>query len=315
MALPDYEGWACFAAVADSGSFTAAATSLGMSKASVSKAVTRLEASLGITLLHRSSRVVAVSTAGAGLLDEARAMVAAATAATEAARGDRVDLAGPIRLAAPMSFGIKVLGPPLAAFLEQHPAVEIEVLLSDARNDPVAEGIDLTLRISPLADSSLLARTIAPVAASVIASPAYLEKHGTPKHPLELSGHRLIGYGHRQRAMPLHFHRKDEEATVLPTGPLFANNGDVVVPLVVAGVGIASLPDFIAAEALASGAVVPILTDWSLPQSYLHLLSPPSRLRPARVRALSDHLVDTLKMSCTGAHDQYIALHDERKTG
>ncbi len=307
MALPDYEGWACFVAVAEGGSFTAAAAALGLSKASVSKAVTRLEASLGITLLHRSSRVVAVSTAGAGLLDEARAMVAAATAATEAARGDRVDLAGPIRLAAPMSFGIKALGPTLAAFLDRNPAVEIEVLLSDARHDPVAEGIDLTLRISPLADSSLLARTIAPVSASVIASPAYLEKHGTPKHPLELAGHRLIGYGHRQRATPLHFHRKGEEVTILPTGPLFANNGDIAVPLVVAGVGIAMLPDFIAAAELVSGAVVPILADWSPPQAWLHLLSPPSRLRPARVRALSDYLVETLKPSCTGAHERFLA--------
>ncbi|WP_374524592.1 LysR family transcriptional regulator [Sphingopyxis sp.] len=307
LALPDYEGWACFVAVAEGGSFTAAAAALGLSKASVSKAVTRLEASLGITLLHRSSRVVAVSTAGAGLLDEARAMVAAATAATEAARGDRVDLAGPIRLAAPMSFGIKALGPTLAAFLDRNPAVEIEVLLSDARHDPVAEGIDLTLRISPLADSSLLARTIAPVSASVIASPAYLEKHGTPKHPLELAGHRLIGYGHRQRATPLHFHRKGEEVTILPTGPLFANNGDIAVPLVVAGVGIAMLPDFIAAAELVSGAVVPILADWSPPQAWLHLLSPPSRLRPARVRALSDYLVETLKPSCTGAHERFLA--------
>jgi len=216
-------------------------------------------------------------------------------------RSDRLDLAGPIRLAAPMSFGIKVLGPPLAAFLEQHPAVEIEVLLSDARHDPVADGIDLTLRIAPLADSSLLARTIAPVAASVLASPAYLEKHGTPKHPLELSGHRLVGYGHRQRAMPLHFHRKGEEATVLPTGPLFANNGDIVVPLLVAGGGIAVLPDFIAGDELRSGKLVQILTDWSLPQAHLHLLSPPSRLRPARVRALSDYLVDNLKLSCSAA--------------
>lgn len=309
MALPDYEGWACFVAVADGGSFTAAAAALGLSKASVSKAVTRLETSLGITLLHRSSRVVAVSTAGTGLLEEARAMVAAATAATEAARGDRLDLAGPIRLAAPMSFGIKVLGPVVAAFLEQHPAVEIDLLLSDARNDPIAEGIDLTLRIAPLADSSLLARTIAPVAASLIASPAYLEKHGTPRHPLDLARHRLIGYGHRQRAMPLHFSRKGEEATVLPTGPLFTNNGDVMVPVIVAGGGIAVLPDFIAADELAAGTVVPILTDWSLPQSHLHLLSPPSRLRPARVRAFSDHLVDTLKLSCSGANERYAMLH------
>lgn len=300
MALPDYEGWACFVAVADGGSFTAAAAALGLSKASVSKAVSRLEASLGITLLHRSSRSVTVSTAGEGLLGEARAMVAAATAATEAARGDRLDLAGPVRLAAPMSFGIKVLGPPLAAFLERHPAVEIEVALSDARQDLIAEGIDLALRIAPLADSSLLVRTIAPVAASVLASPAYLASHGTPRHPLDLGGHRLIGYGHRERAAPLRFHRAREEATVLPTGPLFANNGDVMVPLLVAGGGIAVLPDFIVEEALASGALVKILTDWSLPQAYLHLLSPPSRLRPARVRALSDYLVEALKLSCAG---------------
>ncbi|WP_067112459.1 LysR family transcriptional regulator [Sphingopyxis granuli] len=300
MALPDYEGWACFAAVADSGSFTAAAGALGLSKASVSKAVSRLEASLGITLLHRSSRSVTVSTAGEGLLGEARAMVAAATAATEAARGDRLDLAGPVRLAAPMSFGIKVLGPPLAAFLERHPAVEIEVALSDARQDLIAEGIDLALRIAPLADSSLLVRTIAPVAASVLASPAYLASHGTPRHPLDLGAHRLIGYGHRERAAPLRFYRAREEATVLPTGPLFANNGDVMVPLLVAGGGIAVLPDFIVEEALASGALVKILTDWSLPQAYLHLLSPPSRLRPARVRALSDYLVEALKLSCAG---------------
>src|SRR3546814_14777633 len=117
-------------------------------------------------------------------------MGAAATAATEAARGDRLDLAGPIRLAAPMSFGIKVLGPPLADFLDRHPAVEIEVLLSDARNDPVAEGIDLTLRIAPLAASSLLARTRAPGAASVIASPPSGEQHGGPKNPLDRDAHR-----------------------------------------------------------------------------------------------------------------------------
>jgi len=312
MALPDYEGWACFAAVADSGSFTAAATALGLSKASVSKAVTRLEASLGIALLHRSSRTVTVSTAGAGLLGEAHAMVAAATTATEAARGDRNDLAGPIRLAAPMSFGIKVLGGPLATFLEMHPAVEIEVMLSDARHDVVAEGIDLALRIASMEDSSLLARTIAPVAGSVIASPAYLEKQGTPRHPLDLGRHRLIGYGHRERAMPLRFHRDGEEATVIPTGPLFTNNGDIMIPLLIAGGGIAVLPDFIAEEALVKGEVVRILTDWSLPQSYLHLLSPPSRLRPARVKALSDHLVDTLKRSCTGAHAQHLMLASGR---
>jgi DNA-binding transcriptional LysR family regulator len=203
-----------------------------------------------------------------------------------------------------MSFGIRILGPPLASFLARHPAVEIDVILSDARNDPVAEGIDLMLRIAELVDSSLLARTIAPVPASVVASPAYLERHGTPRHPLDLSGHRLIGYGHRERAAPIRFRRAGEEVAVIPTGPLFANNGDVMVPLLTAGVGIAALPDFIVEEALRSGALVPILTDWVLPRASLHLLSPPSRLRPARVRALSDHLADTLKRSCAVARAQ-----------
>ena len=137
-------------------------------------------------------------------------MVAAATAATEAAHGDRFDLAGPIRLAAPMSFGIKVLGAPLAAFMAEHPAVEIELTLSDARHDLIAEGFDLALRVASLDDSSLLARTIAPIPTSVIASPAYLDRHGTPRHPLELAGHRLAGYGHREKARPLRFHREGE---------------------------------------------------------------------------------------------------------
>src|SRR5690606_29035175 len=185
-----------------------------------------------------------------------------------------------------------------AAFLEQHPAVEIEVILNDARNDLVAEGIDLSLRIASLDDSALLARTIAPVAASVMASPSYLERNGTPRHPLELARHRLVGYGHRERAAPLRFHRGTEEAAVVPSGPLFVNNGDIAVPWLLAGGGIAMLPDFIAEEELAAGRLVRILADWSLPQAYLHLLSPPSRLRPARVRALSDYLVDVLKRSC-----------------
>src|SRR3546814_9085710 len=128
-----------------------------------------------------------------------------------------------------MSFGIKVLGVPLAAFMKRHPAVEIELTLSDARHDLIAEGFDLALRIASLDDSSLLARTIAPVAASVTASPAYLERHGTPRHPLDLAGHRLVGYGHRERAITLRFHRPDAEAAIVPSGPLFHNNGAVGV--------------------------------------------------------------------------------------
>jgi DNA-binding transcriptional LysR family regulator len=298
MKLPDYEGWACFVAVADGGGFTAAAQQLGLSKATISKAVTRLETVLGISLFHRSSRSVTLSTAGLGLLDDARAMVAAATAATEAALGDRADLAGAIRMAAPMSFGIRVLGQALAEFMAQHPAISVDLTLSDERHDLVADGFDLALRISPLTDSSLLARIIGPIPMHVVASPAYLARMPKINHPLDLSAHRLFGYGHRGKSHTMRFARGSEEASITATGPLFANNGDVAVPMLLAGEGAALLPEFIIAQELADGLLVPVLTDWQLPQNFLHLLSPPSRLRPMRVRALADFLEQRLKQSC-----------------
>src|SRR3546814_13605237 len=110
--------------------------------------------------------------------------------------------------------------------MERHPAIEIELTLGDARHDLVAEGFDLALRISSLDDSSLLARTIAPVAASVIASPAYLDRHRTPHPPLDTAGHRLGGYGHRERALPPRFHRADTEATGGPSGPPLPQHGE-----------------------------------------------------------------------------------------
>lgn len=307
MALPDYEGWACFVAVADHGSFTAASHQLGISKSSVSKAVTRLEANLGISLFHRSSRSVTLSTAGEGLVEEARAMVAAAMAATEAALGDRADLAGIIRMAAPMSFGIRVLGDALAEFMSDHPAITIELTLSDARHDLVAEGIDVALRISTMDDSSLLSRMIAPVPMLLVAAPSYLERHGCPRHPLQLSQHRLFGYGHSGHTTPWRFARGGEMASVVSTGSLFTNNGDVALPILRAGNGLAILPQFLVEQDLAEGSLIAILTDWHMPQNFLHLLSPPSRLRPMRVKALTDFLAARLQSICKAQNSQKTA--------
>ncbi len=301
MPLPDYEGWAMFAAVADAGSFAGAATTLRVSPASVSKAVARLEASLGLTLFHRTTRRVTLSTAGQDLLPEAQAMVAAAAAAVEGAREERGKLAGPIRLTAPMSFGIRALGAPLAAFAAAHPDVTLDLVLSDDQCDIIAEGYDLALRIAELPDSDLLTRTVAPVPTAVMASPAYLDQHGTPRHPLDLGLHRLLGYGHHRRVVPLRFMRGGESATITPGGPLLANNGDVMVPLLVAGQGLTMLPEFIVADELADGRLVRVLTEWDLPAIRLQIVMPPSRRRPARVNALVEHLAAALKASC-GAH-------------
>lgn len=298
MTLPDYEGWALFAAVAESGSFSAAAEVHGLSPASVSKAISRLEAALGFALFHRTTRRVSLSAAGQDVLPEAQAMVAAARAATEQAREGAGRLAGPIRLTAPMSFGMRALGGPLAEFAAAHPDVVLDVMLSDDQCDIVAEGYDLALRIAALPDSSLITRTIGAVPLALMASPAYLAAHPPIRHPLDLAQHRLFGYGHRRQVINLRFARGSESAAVTPAGPLFSNNGDIMLPMLMAGQGIALLPEFIAAEELARGALVRILPDWHQSSLRLQIVTPPSRRRPARVDAVVEFLAQRLKAAC-----------------
>ena len=304
MTLPDFEAWALFAAVADSGSFRAAATASGVSVPTVSKAVSRLETRLGVALFHRTSRRVTLTAAGEGLAVHARAIVASGADAEEAARADAGDLAGPIRLTAPLSLGLSCLGEPLAQFMIAHPRVAIDCILSDAQCDLVADGIDLALRIAVLDDSTLLAKAITPIPATLMASPAYLARYGHPLHPRELSAHRLLGYGHASRSAPIRLTGPEgQSVSVEPTGPLFVNNGDLMLPLLLAGEAMAMLPTFIAAEALRDGRLVPVMADWHPPAATLSLVSPPSRLRPARVQALAAHLVSTLR-----AHPELTAL-------
>lgn len=296
MRSPDYEAWSLFAAVADGGSFRAAAQASGVSVPTVSKAVSRLERRLGVALFHRTSRRVTLTAAGEGLATHARVLVASGMAAEEAARADAGWLAGPVRLTAPLSLGLACLGGPLADFLSAHPDVTIDCVLSDAQCDLIADGIDLALRIADLSDSSLLARAIAPIPVAVVASPAYLERHGEPHHPRDLAHHRLLGYGHANRAAPLRLSGPGGDlAMVKPTGPLFVNNGELMLPLLLAGQAMAMLPTFICGEALIDGRLVTVLTDWHPPAMTLSLVTPPSRLRPARVEALASHLIDALR--------------------
>lgn len=294
MRLPDLEAWAIFAAVAEHRSFSAAADALGLSKATVSKAVSRLEASLGQALFHRTSRRLALTEAGRPLAERAARMVGEAVAAEEAARDAATAPAGRVRLAAPMSFGVANVAPLLAEFLSAHPAIEIELHCSDARVDIVAEGFDVALRIADLPDSSLRARRLCSIAAHLVAAPSYLARHGTPMHPGELGEHRLLGY--TNVTGPWRFRGPDgAEVSVKAEGPLAANSGDALVPALVAGLGIARLPEFILGDALRSGAVVPILAEWAPMPVGLHLLTPPSALRPARVEALIAFLSERLR--------------------
>ncbi len=294
MRLPDLEAWAIFAAVVEHRSFSGAAVAIGLSKATVSKAVGRLEAQLDQSLFHRTSRRLALTEAARPLAEHAARIVAEARAAEEAARDGQSAPAGRIRLAAPMAFGVANVAPLVADFLLANPGIEIDLHLSDARVDIVAEGFDVALRIADLPDSSLRARRLCGIATHIVAAPAYLERHGEPRHPGELGGHRLLAYANAPG--PWRFHGADgSDVSVRAAGPLTANSGDALVPALIAGLGITRLPDFIVAPHIASGALVAILEDWTPPPIGLHLLTPPSTLRPARVEALIAFLADRLR--------------------
>ena len=294
MRLPDLEAWAIFAAVAEHRSFSGAAEAIGLSKATVSKGVSRLEAHLGLSLFHRTSRRLALTEAGRPLAEHAARIVAEAQAAEEAARQGASAPAGRVRVAAPMSFGLQNVAPVIADFLAEHPAIEIELHLSDARVDIVAEGFDIALRIADLPDSSLRARRLCGIAGHLVAAPAYLARHGTPTHPSQLGEHRLLGY--TNLSGPWRFRSRDgADVSVKAHGPLQSNNGTALLPALLAGLGIARLPAFILGDALTSGQVVEILPDWAPAPTALHLLTPPSALRPARVEALIAFLSARLK--------------------
>ncbi|SEL38143.1 transcriptional regulator, LysR family [Sphingomonas palmae] len=294
MRLPDLEAWAIFAAVAEHRSFSGAADAIGLSKATVSKAVSRLEAQLGQSLFHRTSRRLALTEAGRPLAERAARMVAEARGAEELAHDAAAAPVGRVRLAAPASFGIRNVAPLVAEFLAAHPGIEIELHLSDARVDIVAEGFDVALRIADLPDSSLRARRLCTVAAHLVAAPSYLAAHGTPTHPAQLGEHRLLGY--TNITGPWRFRGPGgADVSVKAEGPLSANSGDALVAALVAGLGIARLPAFILGDTLTSGKVVPILPEWTPPGVALHLLTPPSALRPARVEALIAFLAERLR--------------------
>lgn len=294
MRLPDLEAWAIFATVAEQRSFTAAAETLGLSKATISKAVSRLEVDIGQSLFHRTSRRLALTEAGRVLAEHAALILASAQAAEEAARDAASAPVGRIRVAAPMTFGVSNVSPLLAEFLSLHPGIEIDLHLSDARVDIVAEGFDVALRIAELPDSSLRARRLCTIQSYLVAAPAYLERHGTPTHPGQLGDHALLGYSNTLG--PWRFRGPDgAEVSVKGRGPIVANSGDALMPALVAGLGISRLPSFILGDTLATGQVVELLPEWRPAPVGLHLMTPPSPLRPARVEVLIAFLTERLR--------------------
>lgn len=277
------------------GSFAAAARELGVTRSQISKLIASLETEYGGALFVRSTRAIALTSAGATLHDYAVDLLAIAAEARESMAAIRGAVAGPLRVNAPMSFGKLVLAPLLSEFLALHPRVELRVELNDRMLDPYETGFDLTLRIAQLPDSSLAARRLCDVRRAMYAAPAYLRAHGTPGSPKALKSHRCLNYAHANKGHIWHLGRGRETAHIAVGGPLCANNGDLLVEAAVAGAGLVLQPEFLAAKHLAAGRLVPVLPQWQeSPEIALYALYPATRRVPVTVRALIDHLAAAL---------------------
>jgi DNA-binding transcriptional LysR family regulator len=289
--LPDFEGLAIFAKVVELRSFAAASAELALSKATVSKAVSRLEDRLGARLFNRTSRRLALTDAGQRLSERAARLLADGEAAENEALSQSVAPRGLVRLAVPMTFGVKAVAPILPEFLEQYPEVSVDLHLSDAMVDLIGEGFDAGLRIASLPDSSLIARRLCAMPRYTVAAPSYLKRHGRPTHPMHLAQHRCLAYTNLSTPNVWHYtNAAGEQASVRLAGQLRVNNGEALIPALVAGLGIADLPDFIVGEAIASGKVEIILKGWKQAEGAVHLVMPPGGPRPARVEVLSEFL-------------------------
>ncbi len=293
--LPDFEALAIFAKVVELRSFAAAAAELALSKATVSKAVSRLEQRLGARLFNRTSRRLALTDAGQTLAARAARLLADGEAAESEALAQSVAPRGLVRLAVPMTFGVKAVAPLLPEFLAQYPQVSVELHLSDAMVDLIGEGFDAGIRIARLPDSSLLARKLCAMPRHTVASSAYLKQHGRPTHPMHLARHRCLGYSYLSNPGIWHYTGpKGEQASVRPAGPLRVNNGEALMPALLAGLGIADLPEFIVGDAIASGEVEVILKNWKQAEGAVHLVTPPGGPRPARIEVLAEFLTKRL---------------------
>lgn len=293
--LPDFEAWAIFAKVADLGSFARAADALGLSKPTVSKAITRLEAQLGFSLLNRTSRRLSLTDGGQASLERARRILSEAEAAEDEALAQSTEPRGRVRLSAPLSFGIAYLGAALPEFMAAYPEITLDLALSDRQVDVVAEGFDLAIRIASLEDSSLLARRLCAVRILLVGAPGYFALHGRPTHPEELRHHTAMAYsgGAVNRAWRFS-HVGFGEVVVEPQVQVWTDNADMLMPALVAGRGLALQPEFLVWRQIQEGSLEVAMPDWTAPVLGLHLVMPPSTLRPLRVQVLVDHLAKSL---------------------
>ena len=288
--MHDLTAMAVFAAIAEAMSFSQAAERLGLSKSAVSKQLARLEERLGARLVNRSTRQISLTEVGEIYYGYCARILKDAEAADMAVAQLQAAPRGRLRVNAPMSFGTMHLAPAVASFMAEYPDINVELELTDSFVDLIDSGFDLAIRITQMADSSLIARRLAPSNSRVMASPAYLEKNGIPQHPSELKRHRCLIYANSSETSFWTFRKDGESLQAGVDGPLRSNNGEILRDAAIAGAGLSVQPLFIAWQAVRRGELVPVLEDWTIRELSIQAVYPHRRHLSPKVRAFIDHL-------------------------
>jgi len=286
-----------FCAVVDAGSFVKAADALGMSKAAVSRYVGELEARLGVRLLHRTTRRMSLTEEGTVFDARCRELLSG-VAEAEAEVGSRSGAArGLLRVNAPLTFGIRHLGPLWATFRERHPQVRVDVTLSDRIVDLVDEGYDLAIRIATLPSSTLISKRLATTRMVLCASPQYLKLRGVPTHPSELADHDVIAYSYWAAGDQWPFDGPDGPVSVTIKPWMHTNNGDTCRAVALAHHGMILQPTFLVGEDLAAGRLVELLPEYRSIELGIYAIYPTRKHVALKVRALIDFLAQQFSAS------------------
>lgn len=279
-----------FVKVAELKSFSAAADAMNLSRTLVSDRVKELEEQIGVRLLQRTTRRVALTEPGAAFLERVRLGLAAFDEAAAEASSLSTNPRGLLRVNAPMSFGFRHVAPAVGAFLSAYPDVRVELQLNDRLVDLIEDNVDVAVRIGALRDSSLVARKLATCRMLVCAAPSYVKSHGAPKRPDDLRKHLCLSYSYWLEGDHWKFNRRGTEVDVHIPARFHCNNGDAVAEAAAAGAGIALQPDFIAGPLVREGRLVEILPGWRAAEFGVYAVYAPTHFVPAKSRVFIDHL-------------------------
>lgn len=292
---------AAFVAVADTGSFTEAAKSLGRDASVVSRRISLLEQKLGVRLLSRTTRRVSLTEVGTLYHRRVQTLLDELAVANREASNIAASPQGLLRVSVPVTFGRQWVAPLLPSFIDRHPLIRIDVRFSDRLVDVVADGFDVAIRVGVLRDSTLISRKIASYRNLLVAAPSYLARHGKPRTPDDLAQHACLGFsGHAD--WPDWLMMKDgKRKTVRPAGPLIADNSEVVLMAALEGAGITFTPDWLAGPEIRTGRLVEVLPGWSgRAEGGVYAILPPGQLMPTKARLFVEEVTKSIKAGWAG---------------